>query len=199
MCSLHRIRTMGECRRRRLGLGSVGQQPLQLPGPRTAPVAADTLCENSRGRVDGRRGEGLAGHSARGEPERRAWGRGAGGAGERPESRRGRRSWSQPERPRSWPHLRRADGRPTLLCLALPSSPAPHRVESTCLDDPSCACPHCLPRMCCLSVSIRTHLSYKETPGSCQPTSQELAEPWGECSSTLLRMAPKFGLLPRQG
>lgn len=51
MCSLHRIRTMGECRRRRLGLGSVGQQRLQLPGPRAAPAAADTRCGNSRGRV----------------------------------------------------------------------------------------------------------------------------------------------------
>lgn len=104
-----------------------GSSRCSSPGPRAAPAAADTRCGNSRRRAGGRRGGGLAGHPARGEPERRAWGRGAGGAGERPESRRGRRSGSQPERPRSWPHLRRADGRPALPCLALPSSPAPHR------------------------------------------------------------------------
>lgn len=66
MCSLHRIRTMGECRRRRLGLGSVGQQPLQLPGPRAAPAAADTRCGNSRGRAAwGRLGGSLGAGGAR--------------------------------------------------------------------------------------------------------------------------------------
>lgn len=104
-----------------------GSSRCSCPGPapprRLRTLYAGIVAGGWAGGVE----EGLAGHSARGESERRAWGRGAGGAGEHPESRRGRRSGSQPERPRSWPHLRRAGGRPTLLCLALPSSPAPHR------------------------------------------------------------------------
>lgn len=127
MCSLHRIRTMGECRRRRLGLGSVGQQPLQLPGPRAAPAAADTLCGNSRGRVGGRRGGRLGGSLGAGGA--RAPGVGAG-------SRRCRRAPRVPAREEerepagetallAAPASGRRSPDPALPCPTLVLGPAP--------------------------------------------------------------------------
>lgn len=89
------------------GCSSPGPAPPQRPRTLDAGIVAG-----------GWRGGGSSGHSARGGARAPAWGQGAGGAGERPETRRGRRSGSQPVRPRSWPHLRWADGRRP--CLALP-------------------------------------------------------------------------------
>lgn len=54
------------------------------------------------------------------------------------------------------------------LLSPLPTSPSQQlplcssvRVKSTCLNDLSGTCPNCLPRMCCPSVYIRAHLSYR--------------------------------------
>lgn len=86
MCSLHRIHTMGECRRRcRRGSARPGQwrpQPSD-PAPRRAPTHDAGLGAAPEGR---RRGGGTgSGRSASGgSPSAAAWGAGAGGAGERP-------------------------------------------------------------------------------------------------------------------
>lgn len=100
-----------------------GQRQLQSPGPRAAATGADTQFGARRGaggpaawgrhRCQLGTGWGAGGES-------RAWGRGAGGAGERPEYGRRRRSGSESGRQRSWPHLRPAGGQ---LCPAFARSP----------------------------------------------------------------------------